>query len=137
MSVILLAPLPTPTTMTILPNPEFGDGETPKHSATFYQAMDGTLYSYVKSNDRSELTYTFTLARPKALELRAFIRSYYRAKIRLVNHKNETWEGYLTGDPFEFKSGSLRSLPGGYDPDQSITLTFEGVRVSAPAPESC
>lgn len=135
MTLILQAPVPLLTTTTVLPSPEFGDGEIPKHSIDVKQSMNGTLYSYVKSNARSQLQYSLTLSRMKALELRAFILAYYRAKVRLTNHKGEVWDGYFTSNPFEFSTDSKSSQPG--NASLTITIDFDGTRVSAPAPEAC
>jgi hypothetical protein len=135
MSLILQAPVPLLTTTSVFPSPQFGDGETPKHGVTVMQSMNGTLYSFVKSNARSQLQYSLTLSRMKALELRAFILSYYRAKVRLTNHKGEVWDGYFTSNPFEFSTDGKSSLPG--DAVQTITIDFEGERISAPAPANC
>jgi len=135
MSVILQAPVPSLTTTTILPNPKFGDSEKPSHSIDVKQSMNSTLYSYVKSNDRSKLQYTFVLSRMKSLELRAFILSYYRALIRLTNHKGEVWDVYFTSNPFELGSGVGASEPGGTS--VTITLELEGKLISPVASPSC
>jgi len=135
MTLILQAPLPLLTTTTVLPSPQFGDGEIPKVSINVLQSMNGTMYSYVKSNARSQLQYTLTLSRMKALELRAFILAYYRAKVRLINHKGEVWDGYFTSNPFEFTTDSKSSQPG--NASLTITIDFDGTRVSAPTPEAC
>jgi hypothetical protein len=135
MSLILQAPVPLLTTTSVFPSPIFGDGEQPKHSITVMQSMNGTLYSYVKSNARSQLQYSLTLSRMKALELRAFILAYFRAKVRLINHKGEVWDGYFVSNPFEFSTDSSSSMPGGSN--QTITIDFDGERISAPAPATC
>jgi hypothetical protein len=133
--MILQAPMPTPQTTTVLPNPQFGDGETPSHTIDVKQSMNGTTYSYVKSNARSKLQYTLTLSRMKALELRAFIVAYYRAQIRLTNHLGEVWDVYFTVNPFEFNSKNKSSAPGGATID--ITLEMEGVLVTPVTPPAC
>lgn len=135
MTLILQAPVPLLTTTTVLPSPQFGDGEIPKHSISVMQSMNGTTYSYVKSNARSQLQYSLTLSRMKALELRAFILAYYRAKVRLTNHKGEVWDGYFTSNPFEFSTDGKSSMPG--NAEQTITIDFDGTRVSAPSLPAC
>lgn len=133
--MILQAPMPNPQATTVLPNPQFGDGETPAHTIDVKQSMNGTLYSYVKSNARSKLQYTLTLSRMKALELRAFILAYYRAQIRLTNHLGEVWDVYFTVNPFEFNSKSKSSAPGGATIE--ITLEMEGTLVTPVTPPAC
>lgn len=133
--MILQAPVPSLTTTVLLPNPQFGDGETPTHSVAMKQSMNGTLYAYVKSNARSKLQYNLTLSRMKALELRAFIQAYYRAKVRLTNHKGEVWDVYFTINPFEFTSKDRSSDPG--NSTMEISLEFEGTLVTPITPSSC
>src|ERR1700674_5430285 len=128
MSLTLQAPLPALTTTTVLPSPNFSDNQARKHTVEMRQSMNGHLYSYVKSNARSKLQYSLTLSRMKALELRAFIQAYYRAKVRLTNHKGEVWEVYFTSNPFEFSTASKSSAPGGVTED--IVLEFEGTLVT-------
>src|SRR5258708_1520749 len=114
MSLILRAPYPHLTTTTLLPSPEFSDSEAARQTMQASQAMDGTLYTYVKSNARSKLQYALTLSRAKALELRAFVLSYYRATVLLTNHKGETWNVKFTSNPFEFEGVErAQGTPGG------------------------
>ena len=132
--MLLQAPVPTLTTTTLLPSPNFGDGETPRSTVEMQQSMNGTLRTYVKSNARSKLQYSLTLSRMKALELRAFITAYYRATIRLTNHKGEVWDVKFLANPFDFTTREKSSAPG--DATVEITLELEGLLitpVSAPA----
>lgn len=133
--MILQAPLPLPSTTTILPSPNLGDGEAPRPTIDIKQSMNGVLYTYVKSNARSKLQYSLTLSRMKALELRAFIAAYYRAQIRLTNHKGEVWDVYFTVNPFEFSGTSRSSGPGNSVMD--ITLEFEGTLVTPVSNPAC
>jgi hypothetical protein len=135
MSLILQAPYPAITTTSLFPSPIFGDGEIPKHSIDIKQSINGTLYSYVKSNARSQLQYSLTLSRMKAEELRAFIQAYYRAKVQLTNHKGEVWVGNFTSNPFEFSTDGKSSMPGGAN--QTITLDFEGEMLTPVTPPTC
>lgn len=135
MSLILQAPVPAIQTTTVLPNPNFGDSEAPRSTVAMQQSMNGTLYTYVKSNARSKLQYSLTLSRMKALELRAFILAYYRAKIRLTNHKGEVWDVYFTSNPFEFSGKGRSSDPG--DSMVDITLEVEGTLVTSVSPPAC
>jgi hypothetical protein len=133
--MILQGPVPGLTTTCVFPNPDFGDSESPRSTMTTQQSMNGTLYSYVKSNTRSRLQYTLTLSRMKALELRAFITSYYRATVRLTNHKGEVWDVSFTSNPFEFTSKEKSSDPG--DATVTITLEFEGLLIQGVTPSTC
>ncbi|MHC4807080.1 MAG: hypothetical protein ACYTBX_12595 [Planctomycetota bacterium] len=91
------------------------------------RAMDGTSYTYVKSRSgRKRLQWDFTIARDKALELRAFLNVYYRTKIQVLDHNDDTWIGYLVNNPFESTGGGKAvNFPGGEVMD--LTLEFEEV----------
>jgi hypothetical protein len=80
------------------------------------------------------LQYSLTLSRMKALELRAFILAYYRATIKLTNHKGEVWYVQFTANPFAFSGKERSNLPGNEMSD--ITLEVEGRLIqSVEAPE--
>jgi len=123
----LQAPLPNIQTTTLLPSPEFNDSESRRLSVEMKKTVDGTKFTYVKKNTRSKLLYTFALSRLKMLEVRAFIQAYFRAKVRITNHKGEVWEGHFVSNPFEITS----NIP------EAITLEFEAERVFAPAVPLC
>jgi hypothetical protein len=118
MSVRLIAPLPSLQTTTVLPNPKLGDVEKKMHQIDIFRSINGTKRTSVKSNDRRQITYDFELDRMKAAELEAFIDAYFASKIRLVNHKNEVFDGYLMNNPFEFAQGSRSGI--------TVHLQFEG-----------
>jgi len=124
MSFIMKAPFPSVRTTTLLPSPEFGDSKGLTASITDMRAIDGTLYTYVKSrNGRKKFNWQFELSRHKALELRAFINSYYGKLIQVIDHDGDEWIGYLRSNPFEF-AGSGRAgdgWPGG----ETMTVIIE------------
>lgn len=129
MSFQLAAPVPGIQTISVLPSPAFNDREAGRRTVESQRAMDGTLRTYVKSSERQKLSYTFNLTRMKALELRAFIRSYYRATIQITNHKGDVWHVKFVSDPFEFETVSRAGGQPGNE-RVSITLELEGTKVS-------
>jgi hypothetical protein len=128
MTVRLGAPYPAMQTYTYLPNPEFGDLEGSRQTVDIKRSINNTVYTYVKSKDlRKRLQLRFTLTRGKALELRAFIVSYYRSKIQLTDHLGQVWLGYITTNPNEFEStGRAVGAPG--NELQNIQIEFEGIK---------
>jgi hypothetical protein len=128
---IVQAPHPALEATTLLPNPQFGDGENLTDEVQVKRAMDGTLYTYVKTkNDRRHLQWSFRLSRNKGLELRAFILAYYAKKIRVTDHNERVWVGNFINNPFEFDTPSraapaIAPMPRGET--QEITIEFEGV----------
>lgn len=123
----LSAPYPTIETEMVLPNPAFGDSEAPRDTVKIRRMMDGTVFSYVRrTGGRRQLQYDFSLSRMKALELIAFIRSYYSSKVRLIDHLGKIWVGNFTANPMEFETTSRdRNKPGGAK--VTVKLEFEGV----------
>jgi hypothetical protein len=129
----LQAPHPGLQTTTIMPNPEFGDGENLAVEISKKIAMDGTLFTYVKRKGRRKLQWTFSLTRNKGLELRAFIQSYFASKILVTDHRDRKWVGNFISNPFEFetdrRSGpAIAPMPRGER--QRITIEFEGEEVT-------
>jgi len=125
----MTAPYPASQTMTVMPNPTFSDQETNLNTVSRRTAMDGTRYTYVKRRARSKLQWTFKLSRNKGLEVRAFFIAYFASQIKIVDHRNRTWVGYFTSNPFEFETQSraapaISPMPRGET--VSIDIEFEG-----------
>jgi hypothetical protein len=126
----LAAPHPGIQTISLLPNPQLSDTEALTASVSSQRATDGTLYTYVKTKGgRRKLSWSFRLYRPKALELRAFLLSYYASKLRITDHNGRVWVGYFPNNPFEFETDAGGPIIGdGLRGElQNITIEFEGV----------
>lgn len=123
------APFPTLQTLTVMPNPQFSDQETNLNSVNRLTAMDGTRYTYVKRRSRRKLLWTFRLTRNKALEVEAFVNSYFASRVRITDHRGRVWLGNFTSNPFEFEmisraAPAITPMPRGET--VSIDLEFEG-----------
>lgn len=123
------APWPGLQTTTVLPNPRFGDQESLRAEVNAKRAVDGTRRTYVKRKGGRKLQWTFQLTRNKALELRAFITSYFASKIRVTDHAGRIWVGNFMNNPFEFDTvaraaPAISPMPRGEL--QTITIEFEG-----------
>jgi hypothetical protein len=98
--------------------------------------MNNTKRSYVKSNTRSRVTYSFKLTRNKGEEVKQFILAYYRSKIRWTDHLGDVWEGYFTSNPFSISgAGRATGSPGGEY--QEISIQLEGIRQTYGARNQC
>lgn len=122
---LMKAPYPGVQTTTLLPAPKWGDSKALTATIQTMRAVDGTLYTYVKSRSgRRKFQWEFEIARNKALELREFINSYRGALIQVIDHDGDTWLGYLRNNPFEFAgAGRAVDFPGGET--MQINLEFE------------
>ena len=123
----LRAPHPTLQTMMVLPNPEFGDSESPQDKVNVRRAMDGTMYSYVQSSQgNTELDYELSVTRMKALEFAAFVRSYQASTIQLTDHLDKVWLGTIKSDIVDIAMNAIdRTKPGGER--VTVRFQFEGV----------
>ena len=124
------APYPTVQTISKFPNPEFADSERKTSSVNFIRTTDGSLYSYVKTkNGRRRLQMRFTLTRMKALEMRAFIDSYFASKIEFTDVEEVRWVGYIMSNPNEFETiGRRGDVSAGGLELQTLTIDFEGIK---------
>lgn len=114
------APYPTVQTISKFPNPELSDSERNTATVNFIRTEDA-LYSYVKKKGgRRHIQMRFTLTRSKALEMRAFVDSYFASVIELTDVEGVRWVGNIMTNPNEFETIG-RGL-------QSLTLDFEGIR---------
>jgi len=125
------APYPGIQTIVQYPNPLLSDTEALAASMSSRRALDGTVYTYVKTKGgRRKMTWTLRMLRPKALELRAFILSYFASKLKVTDYNDRIWLGHFTNNPFEFDT-SDRAGPETNDglrsEIQTITIEFEGV----------
>jgi hypothetical protein len=123
MSTIISAPLPLPKVTVVLPSAELGDSRTPQAGVDLMQSMDGTeTYTYIRSNNRLTLLLSFNLTRMKSLELREFVRVYFRAPWHVTLHDGSTYRCQLAGKPVEqVGEGRAAGWPGG----ESVNVRLE------------
>ena len=122
---VLRAPYPSLQTTTLLPSPQFSDQEGLKATVTTMRSMNGTRYTYVTSREGlQKLKWDFRLSRHKAMELREFINTYCSGAIKITDHNDVSWIGYLKNNPFEF-SGESRASGWPGDELTKVSLEFE------------
>jgi hypothetical protein len=102
--MILQAPWPTLQTTTILPDPEFSDGEGATGGAIPRRTMNNVVRVYRKTKPRRRLTWQFRLTQPKALELLEFVRAYFGSKVKVTDHNSRQWVGFIMVNPIEIRS---------------------------------
>lgn len=125
----ITAPWPESDCRVYLPNPKFGDSESLAIEMNPKRAMDGTLYTYVKTKGlRRKLLMSFTMTRLKSIELNRFLLMYISKQMQIVDHLNRAWIGYITSNPVEFNT-SRRGYSGGGDELVDVEIEFEGTLV--------
>jgi hypothetical protein len=122
---IIRAPYPGFQTTTLLPSPTFSDQKGLRASVTTARAMDGTLYTHVKTREGlHKFKWDFKLSRDKASELRECLDTYFDKLIEVTDHNDVRWTGYLKNNPFEFSGHSrAEGFPG--NELYVVTLEFE------------
>lgn len=129
--IYLQAPWDLIQTTTMLPNPQLGDLRNKVLSVNIRNAIDGTFYSYKKSNktyfnnttfDRYKLIWEFKLHRGKADELKAFVEAYSGQVWRVTDWKERVYRVFLVNDPVDFTC-----LTG--DGLHMVRLELEGERI--------
>jgi hypothetical protein len=141
MSVEFSAPYPAIQTVSLFPNPSLSNSESLTDTMDVKHAMDGTLYTYVKTNPAKKMNWTFKMTRNKALELRAFVRSYLTSTIKVKDHEGRIWVGNIVNNPFEIRSQN-RAGPAtqGWPRGETWvgTIEFEGVEQASDfVPPTC
>lgn len=132
MAFQLASPYPLLETVTVLPNPQFGDSEAATGTLEIKRTVTGRRRTYVKSRGgRRKLQWSFKLTRNKALEFLEFYRSYHSQLILVEDHNGRNWLGYIMNNPFEIEMAS-RGLPSrqGWPVGETCTVEveFEGMR---------
>ena len=122
----ITAPWPESECRIYLPNPAYGDSESLTSEVNSKRAIDGTLYTYVKTKgQRRKLLFSFTMTRLKAIELSRFLNMYISKQLKIVDHLNRSWVGYITSNPVEFNTAKRGAVGGGGEL-VNTEIEFEG-----------
>lgn len=117
-----MAPHELVETTIILPRPDFSDDENLDIKVQYDQAMDGTIYSYKQTSDRSMISQNYILTREKAEELRRFFIAYSTKNIRLYNYDETVWV-------VKFEDKELSITTQFNSEIKQVSLNFIGKRV--------
>jgi len=112
----------------ILPLPELNDTQKNNDTINVRRSMAGTLHAYIKRVPTQTLQYSFILDYPKALELKAWVRTNFAQFIKLTNFKGEIWQVKILNDDLNLVNESRYS--GNARQKTTVTLEFEGVKTS-------
>lgn len=122
MSTVLQAPNPQLNVTCILPSAKFLDSRAANDALTVQRSMTGATFSYVKSSAASTRSLPFVLSRMKTLELKEFIRVYYRAQWKVTLHDGTVWLCRLLSNPFiATAEGRAVGWPG----NEAVAITLE------------
>lgn len=122
MSVYLDGPYEASQARIMLPNPQLNDEINPEIEVSIMNAMDGTIYSTVKTSDRLHLNWDFLLSREKAVELREFVNAYMNGDLRLIDWEDRVYKVKIVNLPLDFIHFRRNS-------HATINVQFEGVQI--------
>jgi len=108
----------------LLPNPSFDNTEARDTAVDYKRAMDGTRYTHIKTSDAKRITYSFSMDRPKAHELQAFLK-INKAELITVSGL-VTITGYLEDATDNFVATQRASSDAQRGEFGSYTLTIVG-----------
>lgn len=130
MSVYLTASWDLPAMQIRLPNPIFGDWDSPTNEVKIAKSMNNTLRTFIKTKDgRRKINFTFETTRAKAIETFEFYRAHLKDELKIEDHLNRTWRGEFSVNPIDLESS--RSYLEGPNPQATgenitrFTLEFE------------
>lgn len=110
-----------------LPNAELNNEKASVQAVDLKRALDGTVYTYVKTSNRELLNIVITMSLHKAIEFQEFLENSLNQRMLLIDTASGgTWRGWILTNPVEFSSSSRsHAWPG--DEAISVQLEFEGV----------
>lgn len=112
MTFIVQGPYPLLQRTLVLPSPREGNQKNLAATVQTMRAMDGTLYTYIKSKRaRQVYQWDFLGTKDKARETEQFVEAYSGDAVRVLDHNSTGIIGYITINPLEL-AGEGRA--GGY-----------------------
>jgi len=126
MSFVVRGPYPEMKNTLLLPSPKVGNNKGNTATVQTIRAVDGTLYTYIKSKRaRQAFSWSFEASKDKTLEAKEFIRLHEGGLVQLVDHRSIVRVGYVTINPFE-STGSGRASNWGLNEEVcQFTIEFE------------
>jgi hypothetical protein len=104
-----------------LPGPEWNDEEGLIDSLMVKRSILGAAYPYRKRTLSRILSLSYTLTRPKVLELKSFLREHMSEVITFITDGGEQWVVVLMNNPIEISSER--------EYKNQVQLEFEGIKL--------
>jgi len=90
---ILQGPYAEPVTQTYLPNAMWDDSESVAATVRYLEAMDGTQYATVVSNNDRTLRLNWdSMSKDKFIELQEFVKAFAGDWVKVIDHRNRVWK---------------------------------------------
>ena len=99
------APYPGATDTLRLRSPNMTNQQNPSHTMTTVRTGNGDLYTYIKRKRGREVhQWEFTVSYFKSLEVKEFMRAFSNRIVRVIDHNDEVYIGYMTRNTFEVQA---------------------------------
>jgi len=126
MSFVIQAPYPLMTSTLVLPSPLTGNTEANTATVQTMRAMDGTVYTYIKSKrGRRAFNWNFITSKDKGLETKEFVSMFADDVVKVTDHLGVVRVGWVTVNPLA-QDGQGRA--GGWGKNEEAyqySITFE------------
>ena len=121
MTITLQAPYGLIQATILLPSGNLGDSISPRLKVNIRNAMDGTIYSTIKTSNRVTLSWDLDLTLAKFRELDQFCEAYTSIPWRVYDWNDIQYKVILMSNP-------LQSTIVGYN-TVNTRLEFEGFQI--------
>ena len=110
------------------PNPDLSNTESLDSEVKYKSSMNGTPYTYIKSNLDRKLSFTFSnMGLGKLVELQEFQRIFSGEQLTLTDHRSDQWLVIFDEDSISYSTDSRSFNSGGARKEQgSVTLILVG-----------
>jgi hypothetical protein len=126
MSFVIQGPYPLMTSSLVMPSPLVGNTEANTATVSTVRAMDGTVYTYVKTKrGRRVFNWNFVTSKDKALEAKEFIKLFASGLVRVTDQLEVVRIGYITINPLEQGGEGRASGWGKNEEAYQYSITFE------------
>jgi len=100
--LIIQGPYPALQTTVVLPSAQLGNQVNMSGTVQTLRSMNGTLYTYViERRARRVFQWDILSTEQKSNEIKDFVRRYAGNKVKLTDHNETAYIGYITINPFE------------------------------------
>jgi len=107
----------------MLRSPQFSNQVNKAHTMTTVRTGDGSLYTYIKKKrGRRVFQWDFLVSYDKSLEAKLFFKKYGSSLVRVYDHNDEVFTGFVTTNPWEAQ-GEGRA--GGWAGNEAYGFTFQ------------
>ena len=119
----LQAPYPAVVDTLLIPSAKFSNQKNKAHTLVRIRTGNGDLYTYIKKKrGRQVHQWDFVVSYHKSLEMKEFYRKYNSELVRLYDHNEDSFIGYLVINPWETDA---EGRAGGWAGNEAYRFTLQ------------